>query len=79
MIGVDGVADVDVEGPVGAEQQLARGLVYPHRRRRHRSPIAGAGVSLSRVAAEGIRTPRGLGPGCGASRREGGRDEQTSR
>lgn len=32
MIGVDGVADVDVEGPVGAQQQLVGGLVHPHRR-----------------------------------------------
>jgi hypothetical protein len=32
VIGVDGVADVYVEGPVGAQQQLVGGLVHPHRR-----------------------------------------------
>lgn len=33
VIGVDGVADGDVEGPVGAQQQLVGGLVHAHRRR----------------------------------------------
>lgn len=53
MIGVEGVADVDVEGPVGAQQQVARRLLDP-RRRRHL-------VLSQREMVEGGVTRKGRG------------------
>ena len=35
-VGVERVADFEVDGPVGALQQVARGLVHPRRRRQPR-------------------------------------------
>ena len=35
-VGVEGVADFEVDGPVGSLQQVARGLVHPRRRRQPR-------------------------------------------
>jgi hypothetical protein len=65
VIGVDGVADGDVEGPVGAQQQLVGGLVHAHRRR---------GRHLSVAPSEDVRGRRGgrnHGNGGEARRRRG--------
>lgn len=36
MIGINGVADIHVQGPIGAEKEIARRLLNPNRRRGRR-------------------------------------------